>query len=175
MSEDHSAHLNKILNSLKNVDPKIDQMVLNISKKMSEMEIIRNFNQFTIDLFNLIYEITNAAGVEKYVKIKSYKVLLESALKVNVKLPIESFTWFILEFAPKIYSEDEDYFLEKQYDHDKVEVGNEFSFINSNSFKEMWKTLDDENKKKIKNAFLMTTTYAHAYFYKTIMVNGRWS
>ncbi len=51
----------------------------------------------------------------------------------------------------------------------QLEVGNEFGFIRSQMFKDLWKILGDKDKESIRSIIIMITTYAHAYLYKTIL------
>ncbi len=52
-----------------------------------------------------------------------------------LKVPVDNFTWFVLEYASEIYKEDEDFFLNKSYNPAKVEVGNDLHLLNQNLLK----------------------------------------
>lgn len=88
-----------------------------------------------------------------------------------MKLPLDKFTLIILEFANEIYSEEENCFMDMTIPDAKLEVGNEFGLIRSEIFKSLWKILDKNHKQIIKEKIILLTTYAHTYFYKTVMAN----
>lgn len=163
--------LQKVINALEKVNNEIQQMIMQMANIMNDMEIIQSFNQESLDLFSMITEITKEIGKESEVKFGGYKLLLENAMKLNIRLPVDNFTLVVLEYAPYIYNQDEEFFLRKSYNNAKVEVGNEFAFIKSDSFKEMWKNLSPDSKEDIKKKFLNVTIFAHVYFIKTVFNN----
>lgn len=168
---DQKVQLEKIITSLEKVDKDLQNMILNMSKSLSDIEIIQTFNQGCIDLFTNIAAVVKKIGMEKEIKFGGYKLLLENAMKINAKLPVDNFTLVVLEFADHIYSGDETFFMDRSYGKAKVEVGNEFTFIRSEPFKHLWKDLDSKDKEMIKEKFILVTTYAHAYFFKTVLSN----
>lgn len=167
--------LQKVVNALEQVNMETQQTILQMARGMSDMEIIQLFNQESLDLFTVITDTVKSLGKENEIKFGGYKLLLENAMKLNVKLPVDNFTLVVLEFAPFIYMDDEDFFMRKTYGNGsaKLEVGNEFAFITSEPYKEMWKLLDKNIKQKIKNKFLSVTIYAHVYFFKTVLNNSK--
>lgn len=172
--KEQTEKLEKVLRSLSKVNPDTHKMVLGLAEQLTELQIIQAFNQFSLDLFQTITAMVNEMGWEREIKFTGYSLLLENALKINVKLPIDNFTWFVLEYAPKIYSQEEDFFMNKHYNAAKVGVGHEFSFVTSEPFKAKWKLLNKEQKETIKDKFIMVTIYAHVYFFKVILINKHW-
>lgn len=162
-----------IINALDRVNPDTKQMIWNISRSISELEIIHAFNQITLDFCSIIIAITKKRGEDHKYKIAGYKVLFDNAIKMNVKMPIDQFTMVILRFAPEIYSENEDCFLNMSIPDKKLEVGNDFSFIRSEMFKSLWKVLDVADKSSVKEKLILLTTYAHAYLYKTVLAKAK--
>lgn len=163
--------LDNVVKSLDKVNPETKDLIFNMSKGMTEMEIIHSFNQQASYLFNLVIAITKRLKKEDECNFVAYKSLFERAIKINAKLPIDKFTLIILEFAAEIYSEDENCFLNMSIPDKKCTVGNEFSLIRSENFKKIWKILGQTDRKMIADNVILLTTYAHTYLYKTILKN----
>lgn len=162
--------LQKVIVALEKVSPEIKSMIYSMAKSTSEMEIIHSFNQNSRNFFSTCATITKKMGKENEVKMEGYKNLFDNAIKMNNKMPIDHFTLIVLEFAEEIYSEKEDFFLKRKVVNEvKVEVGNEFSMVKSDKFKELWQILNQEDKKIIKEKMILLTTFAHVYFYQTVM------
>ena len=161
--------INKVIASLEKVPDETKRIVLNISMNMSELDIIQAFNQQSRDLFDILDSITKKYDSQRDYKIDGYKMLFNNALKHNVKMPVDKFTLTILEFASDIYAENEDCFLNMKIPDTKVSVGNEFNFIRSEMFKSMWKAINGKDREILKDKVILLTTYAHAYFYKTVL------
>ena len=169
--EETEKRIDRVIASLHKVKPETDQMIRQIALSFSELEVIKSFNQESLDFFNLVTTISKNTGREDKLKLAGYGNLFQNAIKINVKFPIDNYTLIVLEYADQIYSENEDFFMKKKYGatgSTMVEVGNEFNIVHSDVFKELWKTLTDDDKHKIKGHVVMLTTYAHAYFYQTI-------
>jgi hypothetical protein len=163
-----------VINALERVNPATKEMIFAMAKQMSEVEIIRSFNQQALDMFTLVSIFIKQMGKEKEgQKIAGYKHLFDNAIKINAKLPIDKFTLIILEFAPEIYEEKEDCFLNMSIPDKDVRVGNEFSIIRSEMFKQLWRSSNDDHKEQIKNKVIPLTTYAHVYLYKTVMQQSK--
>lgn len=158
-----------VVESLDKVSGETKQMIYDMANSMNELEIIHSFNQQAHDLFTMMYNITKKIGQEKKYNVVGYKTIFENALKINAKLPIDKFTLLILEFASDIYEENEDCFLNMSLEDTKINVGNEFSIIRSEMFKNLWAVLDQANKNLLKEKIILLTTYAHAYLYKIIL------
>ena len=125
-----SSRLEKVIKSLEKVNNETKQIIFNMAKNMSELEVIQSFNQNSLDFFNLTTSITTRIGVENECKMGGYKNLYDHTLKLNVKMPIDHYTLIVLEYAAEIYSENEDFFLTKQMGDATLEVGNDlFRFI----------------------------------------------
>jgi hypothetical protein len=161
--------LNRVIKALERVDPEINKAVYELSNGMSEMEIVQTFNQHTLDSFNSLINITKKMGKESIYKISGYKTFFENALKINAMLPIDKFTLIILEFAPEIYDENEEVFLKMTIPDAQIEVSNEFGFIRSELFKQLWLSLNKTDKDSVKDNIILLVTYAQAHLYKTLM------
>ena len=161
--------LQKIQKALDRVNDDTKQMVLEMAKGMSDLEIMQSFNQEVYDFFFFFFGITRQLGFDREYKIEAHNKLYEKAVKTNVSLPIEQFTMIILEFAPEIYKEDEECFLKMSIPDTKLETGNEFNVIRSEHFKDLWKKMNQPDKNDVKDKIILLTTFAHTYFYKTIL------
>ena len=160
-----------IVDALQRVNNETTQLVMSISKEMSKTEIITLFNQSALDFFKTILEITKSIEQEKEYGINGYINLFETATKINVHLPIEQFAATILEFAPEIYAENENLFLDMHIPDAEFKAGNEFNIIKSDKFKHLWKTGTPKNKELVKEKIIALTTWCHVYFFQTIIQN----
>lgn len=66
----------KVVNALEKINPEIQQMILDMARQMTTMEIIQLFNQQALDLFNTMIEITREIGQEKKSNLVDTKVFL---------------------------------------------------------------------------------------------------
>lgn len=158
----------KVAESLKKVTPEMNNIIISMSKQIPQSEIIRQFNQLSLDLFDILNDIAIKFDKESDFKIGCYRVILANALKSNIKLPVDKFTLVILEFAPEIYMQNEDCFLSMNIPDKEISAGNAFAMIRSTEFKNMWKILDSLDKENIKKKITTLTMYAHAYLYNII-------
>lgn len=162
------SRLSKAVASLERVNLETKKVIFGMAQGLRDIDVIQSFNQFSLDLFTMIIEITHKLG-EKEGEVRAYKVLYDNAIKINIKLPIEKFTLFILEYAPEIYAEDEDCFLKMPIPDKKITVDNEFGLIRSEMFKKLWVKLDKTDKNRIKDKVVLVTMYAHAYLYQNVL------
>ena len=169
MADYNQQKLEKVINALEKINSETKTLILNMAKNMKEMVIIQSFNQSALDLFTEILKITTRLGKEGDYKVGGYKAIFDNAIKINVKMPVDKFTLVILEFAPEIYSENENFILNMPIPDTQVGVANEFSMIRSEKFKSLWKTLESKDKNVLKETIILLTTYAHVYFYQTIL------
>ena len=162
--------LNKVIVSLDRVNAETKAMIFQMANQMSEAEIIRSFNQQALDMFTLVNVLVKKMGVnESKFPVSGYKNLFDNAIKLNAKLPLETFTLMILEHAAEIYEENEDCFLNMKISDHNAQVQNEFAIIKSDTFKQLWRVSNSGDKEKIKQSVIPLTTFAHAYFYKTVL------
>jgi hypothetical protein len=161
--------MNVIANSLSKIDQKINQGILDMARNLTDAEITNFFNQTALDFFNLAIDITRKKNMEREYGFSSYMALFETALKLNVNMPIDRFTMVILEFAPNIYNENEDFFLNMVIPDKKINTGNEFNIIQSEEFKALWKSLNATDKEMVGEKILSLTMYAHTYFCKLLL------
>jgi hypothetical protein len=161
--------LDNVYKALERVDPKLKQDVFNLSLGLSEEEIIQQFNQQAFDLFaNMIKVAKRRNFGDAYVsKFGGYKNLYENAIKMNRALPADRFTLLIMEYAPEIYSDNEQALLEMPMPDVKCKVENEFEIIRSDEFKKLWNIIDSNDKKEISGTIKLLTYYAHALLYST--------
>lgn len=160
--------LEKILATLSKISEKNIMMISNIASSSDLIEIVKTFNQLSSEFFNLLIIFGKQLDVEKTFGFKAYSMLFETALKINTNLPIDRFCMIILEFADMIYEENEDFFIDLKIKDYDFEAGNSYNIIRSDKFKQLWKMLNKEDQRKCKDLTLLLTTYAHAYFFKTI-------
>ncbi len=78
--------LKKVVANLDKVNIETKQMIYNLSKQLSEIEIINTFNQQSLDFFNLCVTISHRMGKENEVKMGAYKNLYDLAIKANVSM-----------------------------------------------------------------------------------------
>lgn len=156
------------------ISSKMNKLIMGLAKEMPGTEVIRSFNQASLDFFNIMIKITTKVDKLDDFKMDSYLSLMERAIKVNHKIGVEKFTLAVLEYADGIYAENEDYFMDLEIkDTEVTEVGsaNEFSVIRTANFKRLWKILEKKDRKKIREAIIQCTTFAHVYFFQEILKN----
>lgn len=161
--------LERVAVALEKVPAAITQEIIKMVNNMSDLEIIQSFNQQSLDLFTHLMEITGKLGKEGEFKVGGYKELFDNASKINVKLPIDKYTLVILEYAVEIYEEREDCFLNMTIPDKKVNLGNEFNIIRSEMFKQLWLLMNGNDRKTIKQDIILLTSFAHAYFFKSVL------
>ena len=169
--DNKSAKLQKVVDSLNKVSPEINQLAFAMSNSMSDLILVNLFNQTALDLFGAIDGITKSNPNGPKCDISTHKLFFDQAIKINNKLPIDKFSINILEFADYIYSEDDAYFLQMTIPDGKLSLGTEFNLIRSETFKQLWLSLSDNDKTELKEKIILLTSYAHAFFYKTVMNN----
>ena len=163
-----NSKLDKVVGALEKVNPETQKMILAMANQMSEMEIIAAFNQQALDMFTLVAGLTKKVGIDKEFQLAGYRNLFDNAIKMNAKLPLDKFTLIILEYAPEIYEEKEDCFLDMEIPDTDAKVGNEFAIIRSEMFKKLWRLSNTHDKEQIKNTVIPLTTFAHVHLYKTL-------
>lgn len=167
---DSTNTLNKIINGLNKVDNETNNDIMKMSKSMNSSEIISNFNQRSLDFFNDVITITKNRNKLKESGFEVYLHFLHQAIKADAKMPIDQFSMVVLEFASAIYDQDENLFLDMHIADSQIEGqfgNNEFSIIKSEKFKNLWRELNQDEKKVIKDHMIDLTISAHAYFFKT--------
>lgn len=158
----------RVVAALNGVDEKNKQMVRRIANGYTEIEIVTKFNQAGKDFFVLLNRLTSEAG--KDYGVKGYEKLFHHAIGLRKDWPIDKFTLLILQFAPQVYAEDEQFFLDVKIPDQQVRINNEFGIIKTEAFKELWLTTSEQNRNDLKDACLLLVTFAHAYFVKMIKV-----
>jgi hypothetical protein len=112
--------------------------------------------------------------------IKGYRQLFDIAISVNVFMAIDKFALIVLEFAPEIYSENDNCFLSMVIPDTNVNFGtgsgNAFGVIRTQAFKDMWIKLGTmkgglHDRDILKADVMELTCHAHAYFIKSIHKN----
>lgn len=162
--------LARVIAALERVNQMMKQTIFNYSTSMSELDVIQSFNQNALDLFtNMIKVATELNLPNQSKKASGFKVLFDKAIKSNIKLPLEKFCLVILEYAPEIYEDCENYFLEMEIPDADVKVGNDWGMLRSKEFKDTWLILTPNMKERIKNPITLMTIYSHVYFYQTII------
>lgn len=175
MSDKSNSILAKVVGALERVNPETSKMVLGMAKGMTEVEIISQFNQAAQDFFNTTISVTKRMGTSREYGGEAYLTMFQSAIKMDAKMPIDKFTLTVLEYAPEIYAEDEDMFLNMDIpDGDLKQMGapaadNEFSLIRSEKFKKLWKILSVADKEQIKANLILLTTFAHTFFIYSLL------
>lgn len=159
-----------VIKALSTVKDSTKTMIRNIAKGYSEVEIVTKFNQSGKDFFVLLNRLTVESGRED-LGVKGYEKLFNHAISIRKDWPIDKFTLMILQFAPQIYNEDEQFFLSVEIPDQSVRINNEFGIIKTEAFKELWLTTSASNKEALKKACLLLVTFAHAYFVKMINNN----
>ena len=81
---DSQVRLEKVIKALEKVNNETIQMILNMAKSMSELEVIQSFNQNSLDFFNLTTSITTKMGVEQECKMGGYKNLYDERDKSHL-------------------------------------------------------------------------------------------
>lgn len=161
--------MQKIANALDRVDADIYNDVMAMARGMSIYDIAVSFNQGALDFFDSAIKITTKKGLEGKYKFGGYKNLFETALKGDKTIPVDKFTFLILEFAPDIYEGNEKMFLDMEIPDGSLDSGNEFNLIQSKEFKDLWRVLRSGDKEEIKDCVTVLTTYSHAYFLRLLL------
>lgn len=165
---DKSIILNNVLSALKRVDAKNVAMINQLAKTKSFDEIISQFNQNALDAFNALHRITVHMGCESTCKISAYLNLFKDAISMDSKMPLDRFTLTILEYAPEIYAQNDEVFLNMAVPDVKIGVANEFNVFRSQMFKDLWRNMSAPNRHIIRQRILLLTTYAHTFLCKTL-------
>ncbi len=76
----------KVINTLERINDSTKNMILQMAKSMSEIEVIRSFNQTSLDFFNLIANVSRREGHEQKLKLAAYGNLYQNAIKMNAKM-----------------------------------------------------------------------------------------
>lgn len=167
--------LEKIVNALQKVPDEINAEILKMANTMTEAQIITQFNQQSLDFFNCAVDVTKSMNKVKEYGFEAYLQFYHLAIKSDARMPIDQFCMVVLEFAPSIYNEDEDMFLNMNMGDAQLQEqfgNNEFSMIRSDKFKNLWKTLSVEHKNRIKDHLIHCTSSAHAFFYKSVLLRS---
>lgn len=160
--------MQRIAIALSQIDPSINQGILDMARGLSKQEIINLFNQSAMDFFATAIYVTTQMKREKEFGFAGYETIFSTTLKINAQLPIDKFTLIILEHAPDIYDANETHFLRMHIPNGEIKTSNAFSIIKSDEFKKLWCVLQPSDKEKVKEHIISLTTYAHAFFYKLI-------
>lgn len=162
--------LSRVAEALLRVPAETNQMIFEMAQQSSEDEIAQMFNQDARDLFDVLARITKRLGCEAEYNINGYSMLFESAIPWKKSAPVDKFSLLILEFAPEIYSEDEDCFLTMNIPDKEVSVENSFGLIRSDMFKQLWKAIGTTERARLKDKIIGLTVHAHTYFYRTALI-----
>jgi hypothetical protein len=122
---------------------------------MSNIKIVKDFNNQLIDLLQQFVSITN----DKDIKI--YQILLKGLIAKNCLMPIENFKEYVLPYKEKIYNQDDDYFLTSE-DYLK-NVKSEQSLLKALKLKEIYKMLNDDGKQNLWNYLKILCFYSEQY------------
>lgn len=160
--------MKRIALALDRVTKETHEKIIDLAEGLSETEIINLFNQAAMDFFDMAITKSKELGREREFGFTGYQFLFESALKINMSLPIDKFTLIILEFAPDIYDANEEYFLSMDIPDAEIKANNEFGIIRSKEFKKLWGQIDADCKEVTKDHITSLTVYAHAYFLKLL-------
>lgn len=170
---EETAALERVAAALDRVDEDTKRDAYEMAKSMPSIEVMKGFNQSAIDLFSTMDNFCRKLKLGKKYDVSGYRELLTFAIKQNVKIPINKFTLIILEYAPEIYAEEVDKFLGMEIPVTEVKMGNAFSVIKTETFKEMWRLSSKEDKNYVGKIFINMTFYAQVYFYQTIISNTK--
>lgn len=162
--------LQRVIAALRRVDPEIQKQIKSMADKMRATDIIKLFNQDASDLFAMIAEVTRHHDDHEVYRLTGYKNLFDNAIKIKASFPVDKFTLIVLEYVNEFYDRDEDFFLSMEVPETKVTLGNEFGFIRTEMFRNLWKSLNKRQKNKMYDKLASLTTYAHAYFCKTAQI-----
>lgn len=168
--------IQRVVKSLESVNEETKKYVMDLSECLLKEEIVTMFNQYALDFFNDLTQISYEVDSSKAKIFTSYSLLYETSLNLKKNLPLEKFTLTILEHADKIYMQEEEHFLEMDIPNKEINIGNnknEFGIIQSDEFKKLWKKLGEDNKSIIKDKVILLTTYAHAYLYKILQESNK--
>lgn len=159
--------LGRVFEAMRRLDTEIRERILEMTRRLETNAIIRLFNQNASDLFSLIKSLTKDNTNPEIYNLSAYQNLFATAIKLKASFPIDKFSVLVLEYVNEIYARDEKLFLDMEVPVTKVAIGsNEFGFIKTQMFKDLWTSLDAKNKDLVYNKITSMTTFAHSYFYR---------
>lgn len=159
--------MNKIINSINKIDERTLQDINDLSDSMTEMEIVKSFNQCAVELYDILLKLANKHRMTKILDIDSYQILFNTSVKINYRLPIQKYVENILQFAYEIYNDKEEEILGMESSDEQINVGDQSGIIQIDIIKKLWKLLNDDDREVLKRSIIGLTTYSHAFFYKT--------
>lgn len=165
---EHAKTMTNVIKALQSVSEEKQIMARRIAQGYSAAEIVTKFNQAGKDFFALLQRIIRETGSKKDYNVAGYEKLFHHAIGIRQDWPIDKFTLMILQFAPQVYEEDEQFFLSVEIPDQNVRINNEFGIIKTEAFKELWLTTTDSNRDDLKDQCLLLVSFAHAYFLKMI-------
>jgi hypothetical protein len=145
--------------------------------------LIKTFNNLSIDFFDFIISVSKNlqnCDPKLVTEFNHYKILYQTALKADAKLPIEHFCAEIIVTRPDqeiaykqyIYNGDDDYFLGINVkDNVQINVSDEYALINPGKLKKIWVLVSDNIKQEIKNKLINLTFVADQY-YTTFLISA---
>lgn len=156
--------LNDVKTAILSLEPGINQMIGKMIEKMPDSVIIQRFNQAAQDFFALLTRFITKTGNPDAYNLRGYVNLFNHAIENRPDWPIDKFTLMILKFAPQVYNEDDDFFVNIEVPETQVKVTNEFGIIRTEMFKQLWLKAPESDRKLVRASCKLLTTYAHAYF-----------
>lgn len=165
---EHAKTMSNVIKALQTVAADKQLMARRIAQGFSAAEIVSKFNQAGKDFFVLLKHIINEVGENKDYNLNGYEKLFHHAISIRQDWPIDKFTLMILQFAPQVYEEDEQFFLSVEIPDQNVRINNEFGIIKTEAFKELWLKTNDNRRDELKDNCLLLVSFAHAYFLKMI-------
>lgn len=158
-----------IIDALDRVDEETTDLVISLANRKSDIDIMSEFNQLSVQVLEDLERIGKKYGCEGVCNMKHHRETLEHALKINARLPIDKFSVLILLHAAEVYNEEEKYFMELPMPDVDAKAGNKFTVIKCEPFKDVWKLLDKRDKRMVVDKTILLTTWAHAYFIKNVL------
>ena len=102
-------------------------------------------------LFNqLLFDLTIIFPKEN--NLKNYYMAVSNLIKVNPRLVLNYFVYYVYPYKELIINKNEEFFLGEDYYKDKLSKEN--SLIHATRLKKLWKNMDQEIKNKVWEYFI---------------------
>ena len=111
-AEQDRAQLQVVVQALERVPRATRQQIYQLSQSAQRADLVTAFNQNARDMFTLLEQISRQCGRYETTKLGSNRMLFDTAIGSHPEIALNKFTLLVLEFAPEIYSRDEEAFLQ---------------------------------------------------------------
>lgn len=163
-----SSSLETIRAAIKQISPEINAAVHQMAKTDSKQILTERFNQACRDLLQFLVPLTQKYGVYEESKIATYKMLYEKVSSIDRSIPVEGFINHVLQYAPHVYDEDIEFFMQLELPTTDVNVKGQFTVLMVDVFKSLAKKASPQEMERVVDILTSMTMTAHASFFQMI-------